>query len=329
MMRWWFVLPSFQIVFADGENADALNLLQVQADKHGINHQCAPKLLAAKSGMFPEDLDLNGAGAGNVDQCAAKCERIGSKYFQVGPKCICAKPTVTSEPRHPPNARWSVYSTGCGGSEEPAEEEEKCVPELYSKLNGMIPAILNYGTFLQTRTVSLEQCEKHCRDAGSTYFEIGTAGRGHSGNCICANAGISPPVPDGNANWNIYTTCLKSATTVSTTTIPARFEVCPVEGEGGTNDCPEGCKHLTNCNQCLVAAKAWDKPFSDEGWPNNSPRPTGCFRNRKYKIKCNNKGNDGGYKGKWPICLKIMDHPRWEGVPVDPKFEISSAEYLR
>jgi len=363
-----FVLALSQAAFADTEGADALNLLQVHVDKHSTNHQCAPKLLAAKSGMLPADLDLAGAGGGNVDQCAAKCGKLGSKYFQLGPKCICAKPSVTDEPDHPPNARWTVYSVDCGGSGEPAEEE-KCVPELYSKLNGMIPAILNYDTFLKTRSVSLEQCEKHCRDAGSYYFEIGTAGRVHSGNCICAKAGIAPPTPDGNANWNIYTTCSEPETgTADTGEVckhyetqdscpsprcnwdgdscadppcssytskdgccgdcaweggkcqPAMFKACPKEGTPGSNVCPEGCTFVDSCEQCEFAAGVWEKDFSTEPWPPSSgSRPQGCFRNRKFNIKCNKfepgskyssgVGKVGEKRGKWPIC-KVIEPPK-------------------
>jgi len=97
---------------------------------------------------------------------------------------------------------------------------------------------------------------------------------------------------------------------------PAIFKACPDEGKAGTNVCPEGCTFVDNCEQCEFAAGVWKKDYSGDPWPQRSgSRPQGCFRNRKFNIKCNKfepgskypSGVDkvGTKKGKWPICKLI------------------------
>jgi len=101
---------------------------------------------------------------------------------------------------------------------------------------------------------------------------------------------------------------------------PALFKACPKEGKPGTNVCPEGCTFVDNCEQCEFAAGVWKKDFSKEPWkPSTGSRPQGCFRNRKFNIKCNKfepgskypSGLDkvGTKRGKWPIC-KLIEPPK-------------------
>merc|ERR1719240_458226 len=101
---------------------------------------------------------------------------------------------------------------------------------------------------------------------------------------------------------------------------PAMFKACPKEGKPGTNKCPKGCTFVDNCEQCEFAAGVWKKDFSKEPWaPRSGSRPQGCFRNRKFNIKCNkfepgSKYSSGVNKvgtkrGKWPIC-KIIEPPK-------------------
>jgi len=80
------------------------------------------------------------------------------------------------------------------------------------------------------------------------------------------------------------------------------FIPCKAEGKQGTNVCPAGCTAVDNEDECQLAAKAWKKPFDDAEIPAGTVRPTGCFRNRKFKIKFNKNNPEGGAKGKWPIC---------------------------
>jgi len=88
---------------------------------------------------------------------------------------------------------------------------------------------------------------------------------------------------------------------------------CPEEGQVKTDDCPEGCKHIESCDMCEKAAKFWKRKYlGANNWP-NPPRPTGCFRNRKFKIKCNDQGPYGGFRGKWPVCEQVCGHPKWVG----------------
>merc|ERR1719201_1378033 len=95
--------------------------------------------------------------------------------------------------------------------------EGPCEPMLFSKLNGMVPAVLDYSTLKTGGRTSLAACHDLCRSHGSTYFESGTAGRHHANNCVCAKVSQTmPPNPDGNANWNIYTVCPKPSTTTTT-----------------------------------------------------------------------------------------------------------------
>jgi len=105
----------------------------------------------------------------------------------------------------------------------------------------------------------------------------------------------------GNGEW---ASCKKLITTTTTTTVKM-FEACPVEGTVNTNECPAGCTFVDNCAQCELAAKSWGKKYSTEPFPAGSPRPRGCFRNRKFLIKCNSGNPEGPYKGKYPICQKI------------------------
>jgi len=101
---------------------------------------------------------------------------------------------------------------------------------------------------------------------------------------------------------------------------PALFKACPKEGKPGTNVCPQGCTFVDNCEQCEFAAGVWKKDFSKEPWkPKTGARPQGCFRNRKFNIKCNKfqpgskypSGRDkvGTKRGKWPIC-KLIEPPK-------------------
>lgn len=105
----------------------------------------------------------------------------------------------------------------------------------------------------------------------------------------------------GSPEW---ASCKKLITTTTTTTVKM-FEPCPVEGKVNTNECPAGCTFVDNCAQCELAAKHWGKTYSTEPFPEGSPRPRGCFRNRKFLIKCNAGNPEGPYKGKYPICQKI------------------------
>lgn len=121
------------------------------------------------------------------------------------------------------------------------------------------------------------------------------------------------PLYEGKRNWrkgvpNGTVKSVKACTVVTTTTTTAAvkmFEVCPEEGKENTNVCPEGCAPVDDCDQCKLAAEDWGKPFSDEPIPEGATRPTGCFRNRKYLIKCNKKNPEGPYRGKFPICQKV------------------------
>jgi len=110
-------------------------------------------------------------------------------------------------------------------------------------------------------------------------------------------------------------------TTTTTTKEPVMFKPCPVTGEEGSNECPPGCTYVDDCGQCELAAKEWKDEFnakySSQPWP-ASRRPEGCFRNRKWKLKCNphlpgsfyenNEPKVGGYKGKWLICQVIQNN---------------------
>merc|ERR1712137_921317 len=101
---------------------------------------------------------------------------------------------------------------------------------------------------------------------------------------------------------------------------PAMVKACPKEGTPGSNVCPEGCTFVDNCEQCEFAAGVWKKDYSTADWPASSgSRPQGCFRNRKFNIKCNKfepgsvypngVGKVGEKRGKWPIC-KIIEPPK-------------------
>jgi len=80
------------------------------------------------------------------------------------------------------------------------------------------------------------------------------------------------------------------------------FKPCETEGDEGTDECPAGCVHVNDEDECKLAAAAWPKATFDDGpIPEGSIRPTGCFRNKKYLIKFNT-GETGGYQNKWPIC---------------------------
>lgn len=80
------------------------------------------------------------------------------------------------------------------------------------------------------------------------------------------------------------------------------FEHCPEEGQVGTDECPVGCVHVEDEDECQLAAKAWKKNFSEVAIPEGVARPTGCFRNKVYLIKFNADNPTGGFRGKWPIC---------------------------
>jgi len=82
------------------------------------------------------------------------------------------------------------------------------------------------------------------------------------------------------------------------------FEACTEEGEENTNECPAGCTFVDDCAQCELAAKAFGHPYSEAPIPAGSPRPRGCFRNKKWLIKCNWENPQGAKKGKYPICKK-------------------------
>lgn len=88
---------------------------------------------------------------------------------------------------------------------------------------------------------------------------------------------------------------------------------CPAEGKGGTDDCPKGCKYIESCDLCEHAAKFWKRKYGGANNWRKGLRPHGCFRNRKWQIKCNDKGPFGGFRGKWPVCQQICGHPRWAG----------------
>jgi len=94
---------------------------------------------------------------------------------------------------------------------------------------------------------------------------------------------------------------------------------CPEEGKVKTDDCPVGCDHIKSCEQFEAAAAFWDRKFSTSPWPTGHKRPTGCFRNRKWNVKCNDKGPFGPMRGKWPVCALIEGHPRWKGTEYEAK----------
>jgi len=123
---------------------------------------------------------------------------------------------------------------------------------------------------------------------------------------------------------------------------PAIFKACPDEGKAGTNVCPEGCTFVDNCEQCEFAAGVWKKDYSKAPWPAGSgARPQGCFRNRKFNVKCNKfepgskypSGQDkvGTKKGKWPICKVIEPPKKCKGDVVAPcvEAEIAKAEWKK
>jgi len=98
--------------------------------------------------------------------------------------------------------------------------------------------------------------------------------------------------PPGEAYVSVEGECCKKC----------MFKPCEAEGTVGTDECPAGCEHVNDEDECKLAAAAWPKATFDDGpIPEGSTRPTGCFRNKKYLIKFN-RGNTGGYKNKWPIC---------------------------
>jgi len=86
---------------------------------------------------------------------------------------------------------------------------------------------------------------------------------------------------------------------------------CPDEGKVKTNECPKGCKFIEDCDVCKKAAAFWKLKYNEKPWP-AGPRPTGCFRNRKWQIKCNKKLS-GPFRGKWPVCQMDCDDARWAG----------------
>merc|ERR1712063_106097 len=63
------------------------------------------------------------------------------------------------------------------------------------------------------------------------------------------------------------------------------FTPCKAEGKVGTNECPPGCTAVDTEDECMLAAKAWNKPFDDEPIPAGSPRPTGCFRKVQDEVQ--------------------------------------------
>jgi hypothetical protein len=53
--------------------------------------------------------------------------------------------------------------------------------------------------------------------------------------------------------------------------------ICPEEGVGGTDECPEGCKYIESCDMCQKAAVFWKRKYGGaNNWP-NPPRPHGCL----------------------------------------------------
>jgi len=123
---------------------------------------------------------------------------------------------------------------------------------------------------------------KSCNDDGSAW---------NVAKVVCPEAsGVSCPA--GQKYTPVAGQCCKEC----------MFTPCKTEGKAGTNVCPPGCTAVDNEDECMLAAKAWNKPFDDEPIPAGSPRPTGCFRNRKFKMKFNKNNPQGGYQGKYPIC---------------------------
>merc|ERR1719231_1371962 len=123
---------------------------------------------------------------------------------------------------------------------------------------------------------------KSCNDDGSAW---------NVAKVVCPEAsGVSCPA--GQKYTPVAGQCCKEC----------MFTPCKAEGKVGTNECPPGCTAVDTEDECMLAAKAWNKPFDDEPIPAGSPRPTGCFRNRKFKMKFNKINPQGGFKGKYPIC---------------------------
>jgi len=120
---------------------------------------------------------------------------------------------------------------------------------------------------------------KSCNDDGSAW---------NVAKVVCPNTQCTP----GHKLTSVAGQCCKEC----------MFIPCKGEGKQGTNDCPAGCTAVDNEDECKLAAKAWNKPFDDAPIPAGTVRPTGCFRNRKFKIKFNKNNPKGGAKGKWPIC---------------------------
>merc|ERR1719468_1339227 len=75
-----------------------------------------------------------------------------------------------------------------------------------------------------------------------------------------------------NGKWENALTCKRAScippTTTTTTTTVKMFVPCPAQGQQGSDDCPAGCEHVTNCAECALAAKVWaSKGFSYSNSP--------------------------------------------------------------
>merc|ERR1712137_646227 len=105
--------------------------------------------------------------------------------------------------------------------------------------------------------------------------------------------------------------------------------ICPEEGNAKTDIRPEGCKYIESCEMCEEAAVFWNLSYGGKNnWP-NPPRPTGCFRNRKWQIKCNDEGPSHSLYLPAPLLkpgpnyLQLFElHPsavRWPSVMLSDK----------
>jgi len=175
-------------------------------------------------------------------------------------------------------------------------------PADYSQMGNIGDDVRGWGLVrMGNRASSLADCRAQCdRDNRCGSFEYNK----EKGECAL-NDWANSNADAQNGKWGWALTCARTGQRC-----PVRmFEPCPRQGRVGTDDCPAGCEHVTNCMECSLAAKVWaSKGFSwsEAPFALGAVRPTGCFRNRKNLVKCNSKNPTGGAKGKWPICKKIQ-----------------------
>jgi len=174
----------------------------------------------------------------------------------------------------------------------------------------------------------VETCEK-CRLTTTTMSTTTTTTTTTTIAHVCKHYETEDTCPSGRCSWDgdactdppcssrsVPSDCCGECEWNAGKCQTAMFKACPKEGVPGSNVCPEGCTFVDSCEQCEFAAGVWKKKYSTEPWPPSSgSRPQGCFRNRKFNIKCNKfepgskypsgVGKVGEKRGKWPICKLI------------------------